>query len=253
MKILQTKVLKGPNYWSNYRKKLIEIKLDLGRFEDLPSNLIAGFNERLLALLPGLRKDHCSEGSAGGFVKRLQDGTWLGHVMEHVALELQTQAGMECGYGRTRSTATRGVYHVVFAYEVEEAGKYAGLAALRLVSSLANGYNYHVGDDIKTLRNIAEQNQLEPFAQALASVAGQRNIPFLYDKINGKVLLGNGIHQKAFETKELGNDLIHPRYPDDSFVDQANHFLEKIFPPHKATRIPIIAVTGTNGKQQPRA
>jgi cyanophycin synthetase len=114
MEIEEIKVLRGPNYWSNYRTKLIVMKLDIGAFEDRPTNQIKGFVETLTTMIPSLVTHRCSVGEEGGFIMRMQEGTWLGHVVEHVALELQTLAGMDTGFGRTRSAGKRGVYNVVF-------------------------------------------------------------------------------------------------------------------------------------------
>src|SRR5678816_3912801 len=104
MKILDIKAMRGPNYWSIRRHKLIVMKLDLEEMEELPSNKISGFADRMEKLLPTMYEHHCSEGGPGGFFKRVREGTWMGHVVEHVALEIQTLAGMDCGFGRTRST-----------------------------------------------------------------------------------------------------------------------------------------------------
>ena len=97
--------MRGPNYWSIRRHFLIVMKLDLEELEELPTNKIPGFRERIEKLLPTLKTHHCSEGHEGGFFKRVDDGTWMGHVVEHIALEIQTLAGMDVGFGRTRSTA----------------------------------------------------------------------------------------------------------------------------------------------------
>src|ERR1051325_4747648 len=99
MKILETKIMRGPNYWSGYRKNLIVLKLDIGELELLPTNNIPGFSERLEQLMPSLFTHCCSENEPGGFFRRVKRGTWMGHVVEHIALELQTLAGMDCGYG----------------------------------------------------------------------------------------------------------------------------------------------------------
>ena len=125
MKIIEIKVMRGPNFWSINRKKLIVMKLDIEELEELPSNKIDGFNDRIQKLIPSLISHRCSEGKEGGFYIRLKEGTWMGHVIEHIALELQSLAGMECGYGRTRSTGTVGVYHVVFSYMEEAVGVFA--------------------------------------------------------------------------------------------------------------------------------
>src|SRR4051812_8642577 len=121
MKLLELKVMKGPNYWSNYRHCLIVMKLDIEELEFSPTNTINGFYDRLKNLLPSLYKHRCSEQHEGGFFERVEEGTWMGHVIEHIALELQTLAGMSVGFGRTRSASQEGVYHVIFAYEIEKA------------------------------------------------------------------------------------------------------------------------------------
>src|SRR6476620_8673094 len=115
MQILEIKVLKGPNYWSIRRPNLIQMKLDLEDLEYRPSNKIEGFRERIEQLIPTLIEHQCSEGHRGGFFKRVEDGTWMGHIIEHIALEIQSLAGMNGGFGRTRSTGERdGTYYVVF-------------------------------------------------------------------------------------------------------------------------------------------
>ncbi|MBS1945654.1 MAG: cyanophycin synthetase, partial [Bacteroidetes bacterium] len=120
MRILDIKAMRGPNYWSINRQHLIVMRLDIEDLEDRPTDKIPGFFERMKALLPSLYSHRCSEDHEGGFFERVQRGTWMGHVIEHIALEIQTLAGMDTGFGRTRSTGTHGVYNVVFSY-VEEA------------------------------------------------------------------------------------------------------------------------------------
>jgi len=115
------------------------ITLDLKEYEQLPTNKIPGFLERLKALFPGMYSHRCSEGVPGGFFHRVEEGTWLGHVIEHIALEIQSLAGMEAGFGRTRTTGEDGGYHVVFAYVDENAGRYAARAAVNIALALANG------------------------------------------------------------------------------------------------------------------
>src|SRR3982751_1344612 len=139
MEILEIKVLRGPNYWSIRRPKLIQMKLDLEEMEQKPTNQIPGFRERLEKLLPTLYEHRCSEGEPGGFFERVKDGTWMGHVIEHIALEIQTLAGMETGFGRTRQADKEGVYRVVFSCLDPEAGLYAGKAAVRIARALVDG------------------------------------------------------------------------------------------------------------------
>ena len=125
MEILEIKVLRGPNYWSIRRPKLIQMKLDLEEMEQRPTDQIPGFRERLEKLLPSLYEHRCSEGEPGGFFHRVEEGTWMGHVIEHIALEIQSLAGMDTGFGRTRETKTKGVYNVVFTYIEEKVGIFA--------------------------------------------------------------------------------------------------------------------------------
>ena len=214
MKILNTKVLNGPNYWSNNRKKLIEIKLDLEKFEHLPTNLLNGFATRLKNLLPTLYNHRCSIGSKGGFFKRLEEGTWLGHVIEHVALELQTLAGMDCGFGRTFSAHEEGVYHVVFSYQIESAGLYAAKAALNIVACLAGDEDYLVlDDDLNELKRLFESEKLGPSTASIVNEAQKRNIPVISHKDLSLIILGQGTHQKKIwatmtsQTSAIGVDI----------------------------------------------
>src|SRR3954449_3915418 len=147
MKIVDIKVLRGPNYWSIRRGKLIQMRLDLEEMEQRPTNTIEGFSERIEKLLPSMYEHRCSEGVEGGFFMRVKDGTWMGHVIEHIALELQTLAGMDCGFGRTRSAGEKGVYHVVLAYQVENAGIYAAKAAVRIAEALQKNIPYDLSED----------------------------------------------------------------------------------------------------------
>ncbi|MDP9414893.1 MAG: cyanophycin synthetase, partial [Pseudomonadota bacterium] len=135
MSVIERGVYRGPHYYSH--TPMVRIMLDLGRLEEWPSNRIPGFADALLALLPGLDRHGCSYKRRGGFVRRLHEGTWIGHIAEHVALELQTLAGTRMTRGKTRSVKGKpGVYNVMFAYQEEEVGLLAGRTALELVNSL---------------------------------------------------------------------------------------------------------------------
>jgi len=199
MKIIDIKPMNGPNYWSIRRHKLVVMRLDLEEMEERPSNSIAGFPERLKTLFPTMYVHRCSPGVPGGFFQRLDDGTWMGHVIEHIALELQTLAGMYCGFGRTRQTSTRGVYNVVFNYWEANAGVFAAKAAVAIAEALIEGRPYHVEDDIQTLREIREKERLGPSTGSIVQEAIKRNIPFI--RLNGRSLvqLGYGINQKRIQ------------------------------------------------------
>ena len=135
IRVLERLALMGPNIYSH--RPCIKWKLDIGPFEERPTNLIPRFGERLKAALPQLIEHRCSEGERGGFFARVDDGTWIGHVIEHVALQLQELAGVDVGFGKTRSAGPPGVYNVVYACEERETGILAGEIAIDLVESLA--------------------------------------------------------------------------------------------------------------------
>jgi len=197
MKILEIKVLRGPNYWSVRRTKLIQMKLDLEEMEQKPTNTIDGFRERLEAMFPTMIEHRCSVGTRGGFFERLDEGTWMGHVIEHIALELQTLAGMDTGFGRTRGANEKeGVYYVCFTYMEEDAGVYAAKAAVRIAQALADNAEYDLNEDIQQLREIREDTRLGPSTGCIVDEAAKRNIPFIRLNKQSLVQLGYGIHQK---------------------------------------------------------
>ncbi|MFA5960180.1 MAG: cyanophycin synthetase [Tatlockia sp.] len=165
-------------------------------------------------MLPSLFTHRCSKGVDGGFFERLDEGTWLGHIIEHVALELQCLAGMDCGFGRTRSASETGVYYVVIAYQVEKAGFYAAEAALKLVQALALNQDYkRLPKDIQHLKKLHEEAKLGPSTQALVKEAKQRNIPVFIDEKSTLITLGHGLRQKKIwatissSTSTIGVDI----------------------------------------------
>jgi cyanophycin synthetase len=196
MKIVEIKVLRGPNYWSVRRPKLIQMKLDLEEMEQRPTNSIPGFKERLSKLIPSLYEHRCSVGTPGGFFQRIDEGTWMGHVIEHVALELQTLAGMDTGFGRTRGTGKEGEYYVVFSYMEEDAGVYAAKAAVRIVRAIIDEKEYNLHDDIQSLREIREDTRLGPSTGCIVDEAAKRGIPYIRLNKHSLVQLGYGVHQK---------------------------------------------------------
>jgi cyanophycin synthetase len=198
MKIIETKVMRGPNYWSIKRKKLIVMKLDLEELEELPTNKINGFDKRIEALMPSLVKHRCSEGKEGGLFIRIKEGTWMGHVIEHIALELQTLAGMECGYGRTRSTGTKGVYNVVFNYMEEAVGLYAAKTAVKIAEHLISGEAYDLDAEIRHMRELRENVRFGPSTGSIVDEAIARDIPFIRLNSESLVQLGYGKNQVRF-------------------------------------------------------
>ncbi len=199
MKILKIQALRGPNIWSIRRQKLIQMRLDLEELEERPTDKIDGFKERLEELLPSLIEHRCSEGCRGGFFQRVDRGTWMGHVIEHIALEIQTLAGMDVGFGRTRETKTSGVYNVVFNYLEEKVGIYAAKAAVKIAEALIEGEKYDLTDDIQNMKEIREDVRLGPSTASIVDEAVSRDIPYLRLGRNSLIQLGAGVNQMRFQ------------------------------------------------------
>lgn len=204
MNILEIRTLRGPNYWSGYWKKLIIMRLDIGDYEQKPTNKIEGFYERMKTVLPSLSSHGCSYQEEGGFLRRVEEGTWAGHVIEHFALELQTIAGMDVGYGRTRETSESGIYNVVFAYFEEEVGRYAARAAVRLFLDLAENTPLEkiqetIAQQIQEMRELREEVRFGPSTGSIVEEAESRDIPFIRLNEHSLVQLGYGIHQQRIQ------------------------------------------------------
>ncbi|PWG82615.1 cyanophycin synthetase [Pararcticibacter amylolyticus] len=198
MKIQSIQVLKGPNIWSVRREKLIQMRLDLEDLEYKPSNEISGFKSRLEALIPSLYTHRCSKGHEGGFLERVEEGTWMGHIIEHIALEIQTLAGMDAGFGRTRSTKTTGVYNVVFIYQEESVGIYAAHASLRIAEALIAGEDYDLSTDINRMREMRDKESLGPSTRSIVDEAKLRDIPYIRLNSGSFIQLGFGKNQVRF-------------------------------------------------------
>lgn len=199
MKIDKIQALRGPNIWSVQRKKLIQMRLDLEEMEQFPTNKIEGFRERIEAMFPTMIEHRCSEGVRGGFFSRIERGTWMGHVIEHIALEIQTLAGMETGFGRTRETKTPGVYNVVFSYTEENVGMFAAESAVAIAEALIAGTDYDLEADIQKMREIRERVRLGPSTGSIVEEAVARDIPWIRLGTNSLVQLGYGINQMRFQ------------------------------------------------------
>ena len=198
MEILDIRILRGPNYWSIYHKAIV-VRLNIGILENLPSNKIEGFYFRLRELMPGLYDHYCSEGKPGGFFERVKSGTWIGHIVEHIALELQSMAGMLCTFGKTRGTGQRGIYNVVISYEVERAGIYAANVAVKIAGALVANTGYELEPDLAELEKIVSEDRLGPSTGAIVSAATARNIPTIRINDGSLVQLGYGCYQKRIE------------------------------------------------------
>src|SRR5215217_6319345 len=217
--VTEKAVYRGPHYYSH--TPMIRIQLDLGRLEQYPTDRIPGFADALLAIIPGVGRHGCSLRVRGGFEKRLREGTWLGHVVEHVALELQTLAGSRATRGKTRSVKNRpGVYNVMFAYNEEKAGLAAGRMALELVQSLLPDelrevkgldkiWSEFTGDFVferrmETLRQLVRRNQLGPTTKSLVDEAKRRGIPVMRLDEKSLIQLGHGKYQQRIRASISG-------------------------------------------------
>ncbi|CAN5551049.1 cyanophycin synthetase [soil metagenome] len=199
MKILNIKSTKGVNFWSLSYRNLIVMLLDLEELEYLPTNKIEGFADRLEKMFPSLYQHFCSENQEGGFFIRVREGTWMGHVIEHIALEIQTIAGLDCGFGRTRSAKKEGVYNVVFNYKIEKAGLYAAKAAVAIAESLVNNTPYNLEKDVNALREIKNQFSFGPSTESILQEAIKRGIPYSRIDDRSGLRLGYGKNQKMIK------------------------------------------------------
>jgi cyanophycin synthetase len=201
---------------------MIRIQLDLEALEEWPTDKLPGFAEALTAALPGLADHGCSVRAPGGLLQRMANGTWIGHVVEHAALELQSLAGDEVTRGKTRSVRGRpGVYNVMYAYEHEAVGLAAGRIALELVASLlpaglANLQDLDVIDDIgpserfdlgraiQDLTRLRGRVALGPTTAALVAEARRRGIPACRLDDHSLIRLGQGRRQKRLRASITG-------------------------------------------------
>ena len=181
LRILETRVLRGANYWA--KEPVIRQVVDLGVLEEFPSNRIPGFVDALVELLPTLEDHACSLGRRGGFITRLRDGTWAGHVAEHIALEFQNLAGTDVRHGKTRGTGEHGRYNVIFEYREEQVGIEAGRKAVGLVNHLVApddpAFEFDLMAELESLILMAERLAFGPSTQALIDEAAGRDIPYM--------------------------------------------------------------------------
>ncbi len=198
LRIVESRVLRGPNYWSP--KPVVRLLVDLGDLERWPTSAIPHFTDALVGMMPTLDEHACSLGRRGGFISRLREGTWMGHVAEHVALELQNLAGTEARHGKTRSAGAPGRYHVIYEYGEEQVGLEAGRLAVRLVNHLVDPDDADFAVDLEVemerLILLAERLAFGPSTQALIDEAIARDIPVQRLDRFSLVQLGHGVHQQ---------------------------------------------------------
>ncbi|MGK0253289.1 MAG: cyanophycin synthetase [Mariniflexile sp.] len=227
MIIREINAMRGPNYWSVRRHKLIVMVLDLEEMEQRPSNKIDGFKERLETMFPTMFEHRCSVGQPGGFFQRVEDGTWMGHIIEHIALEIQTLAGMDVGFGRTRGYGEEGVYNVVFAYMEESVGRYAAKVSVSICEAIIRGEEYDLADDIQHMRELRETERLGPSTGSIVEEAEARGIPWIRLNKYSLCQLGYGANQKRIqatvtsETSSIGVELACDKEDTKFLLEQA--------------------------------
>ncbi|WP_432412582.1 cyanophycin synthetase [Rasiella sp. SM2506] len=227
MKIREINAMRGPNYWSVRRHKLIVMVLDLEKMEEYPSNKIPGFTERLKTMFPSMYEHRCSVGEPGGFFQRVEEGTWMGHIIEHIALEIQTLAGMDTGFGRTRDYGEVGVYNVVFSYMEENVGRFAAEASVKICEALIAAEDYELEHDIQKMRELRESSRLGPSTGSIVEEAESRGIPWIRLNKYSLCQLGYGANQKRIqatvtsETSSIGVELACDKEDTKYLLEQA--------------------------------
>jgi cyanophycin synthetase len=200
IEFLDVVALRGPNIWT-YRP-VLEAWVDIGELEDYPSNTIPGFYERLTEWLPTLIEHRCSPGVRGGFLARLKEGTWPGHILEHVTLELQNLAGLRGGFGKARETSTRGVYKVVVRAWQEQVTRTALNEARDLVMAAIEDRPFDVPATISKLRSQIDRHCLGPSTACIVDAADDRDIPYIRLFEGNLVQFGYGSAQRRIWTAE---------------------------------------------------
>ena len=200
IQFLRMTYLRGPNIWT-YRS-VIEALIDIGELEDFPSNLLPGFNDRLKAWLPQMIEHYCTPGVRGGFFQRLDTGTWAGHILEHVSLELQTRAGMSMGFGKAREAGPRGVYKVVIRTDHETVGRTSLEMARELILAAIHDTPYDVPGAIAKLTDLVDALYVGPSTASIVEAAYARRVPYIRLNAGNLVQLGHGVNQRRIWTAE---------------------------------------------------
>lgn len=199
--VREIRFLRGPNLYA--RMPVMRVTLDIGSYEERPSNSFSGLVDRLVAWLPALREHRCSLGRSGGFVRRLRQGTYLAHICEHVCIELQRLVGFDVGFGRARGAGEPGLYTVVVAYQEEEPARAAFQTAIRLVLAAMHDEPFDPRGELDRLRELADEHRLGPSTAAIVAAARARHIPTLrLTPASSLVQLGHGVHQKRIQAAQ---------------------------------------------------
>ena len=265
MRVLESRTFVGPNLWAHF--PVIQLVVDLGPLEVWPSARLTGFNDRLLSAIPSLQQHGCSYGAPGGFVRRLTegDGTWLGHVLEHVAIEIQNLAGADVSFGKTRSLGEPGRYSVVYEYEEARCGDAAGKLALELLVRLlpdevrallperAAAPDFDFQEELEDFIRLTQKRALGPSTMSLVRAAQARDIPWLRLNDYSLVQLGHGRYQKRIQAT-VTSETRHIAVQIASDKEETNRILRDLglpVPRQRLVRSPDDAVRGARALGYP--
>lgn len=190
-------IYSGRNIYSH--RPIMKMIVDIGKYGEIPTNLIPGFNEKLLALFPGLRTNVCGLGHEGGFLERLEEGTYMAHVLEHIVLEMQAMVGYDLHYGKTRTIKEPSVYYLVYEYENEVCGLECGKASVFILNHLLEGKEIEIGEFIEYLKRVSSEAELGPSTTAIVNETKKRNIPVTCIGNDSLVRLGYGKYSRLIE------------------------------------------------------
>ncbi|SET27100.1 cyanophycin synthetase [Natronincola peptidivorans] len=203
MNLVRTKVYSGRNIYAHF--PIIRVDVDIEKYVDIPTCDIKNFNEKLLSLLPGLKEHKCSNGMKGGFVKRLQKGTYLAHVMEHTILEIQRLLGYDISFGKARYLENDTVYYIIYGYDHEIAGVESANLAFEVIQSILQNKEIALDQQLQQIKNAVVINELGPSTAAIAAEAKKRKIPVMRIGNHSLLQLGYGKYAKKVQATITGN------------------------------------------------
>lgn len=197
MQICSIQCLTEKNIYSH--RPVIKMVVDIGEFYDTQTKDIENFNDRLLDMFPGLGGHFCSRGYEGGFAERLREGTYFGHVTEHLILELQHMMGYQVFYGKTRLVEEPGLYYIVYEYSNERCAIECGKAGVNIVASLARNEDIDYKSIINSLEKITTESELGPSTKSIFDEAKKRGIPVSRIGSESVLQLGYGKYTRYIE------------------------------------------------------
>ncbi|UNC90692.1 cyanophycin synthetase [Candidatus Contubernalis alkaliaceticus] len=199
MYIEDIRAFSGRNIYSHH--PCVLMRLNLQKWAGISTDMVPAFKDKLVKIIPELKEHHCSLGRPGGFVERMEEGTFFGHVIEHTAIELQRKLGYPLNFGKTRGTDDPKIYQVIYSFDVKEVGFGAGYIAVNLVKNILEDNNYPLKKKLKELAGVAEKYDYGPSTKAIINAARKINIPVIALKEGTSLIqLGTGIHQKRLNS-----------------------------------------------------